>query len=156
MQTIKNSLINCFTKIALNEISKHHGSNVCCILYHGSDILSIECNSVEMVRYIGPFKYICPSVHAEVNAISKLVRPGIKKRIKVNLFVLRASTTGNIGNAIPCKHCLEFLKSDIITKLFNISKITYSINNTTCKTQKIDDITTEHISRGWKHFKLHG
>lgn len=125
-----------FTKITLNEISKHHSSNVCCILYHSSDILSIECNSVKIVRYVCPFKYICPSVHAEVNAISKLVKPGIKKGIKVNLFVLRDSTIGNIGNAIPCKHCLEFLKFDIITILFNISKITYSINNTTCNTQK--------------------
>lgn len=145
---------NCFSKLALNELSKHSGSNVCCIIYHNSDILSIECNSVETIRYIGQFKYICPSVHAEVNAISKLIRPGLKHRTKLNLFILRASKTGNIGNAIPCKHCLEFLKSDIITNLFNINKITYSLGNDIFMTQKLNDITTDHVSRGWRNFTV--
>lgn len=151
---IPDKIKKIFIKTALKEISEHEKSNVCCIIYHNSDILSIGCNSLETVRYIGQFKYLCPSVHAEVNAISRLIKPGIKKRIKLNMFILRASKTGLIGNAIPCKHCLEFLKSDMISNLFAINKITFSCDRSNFITKKMIDISNEHVSRGWLRFKI--
>lgn len=50
-----------------------------------------------------------PSIHAEVDAITKLLTQPTKLPKKVDLLVIRLSKTGVYGSSRPCFHCLKML-----------------------------------------------
>jgi cytidine deaminase len=52
------------------------------------------------------------STHAEVNAYYAYAQQFRKHgKIKyIDYYVIRMSTTGNISNARPCKHCILFMR----------------------------------------------
>ena len=76
------------------------------------------------------------SLHAEANAIRKAAsNRSIKNKTSVDLFVIRVSPTGVIGQSKPCYQCMQ----TIAKTRFRISKIYYSTSS--------GDIACENINQ---------
>jgi deoxycytidylate deaminase len=68
-----------------------------------------------------------PSIHAEHNALTKLIRLNRYRRMidrsdKVDLVVIRFSKSGKLGDSRPCKDCLIRLMNSQI----NINNVYYT------------------------------
>ena len=72
---------------------------------------------------------ICNSIHAERNAINKLPNNKLKKIIKINIIVIRVSSTGIIGMSKPCSKCVRDMSIFPNKKGYTIDKIYYSDEN---------------------------
>lgn len=65
--------------------------------------------------------------HAEYDAITRLPNPRQKKKLtKINLFVMRLSKTGQIGNSMCCLKCLYDIKFKLPIRGYEIDRIYYS------------------------------
>lgn len=66
------------------------------------------------------------STHAEMDVINKLDLHYYKRnRIKLDLYVVRVSKSGNIAESKPCMHCIKtMIKSEL-----NIKNVYYSNSN---------------------------
>jgi deoxycytidylate deaminase len=130
-------------------------SNVCAILYNKSKIISVGWNNPLSHAKVFRSTYNLPSTHAEVDALKKYIFTckSPKRRIKVHIVVLRKNKTGKFVNSKPCKHCIEFMKSQLVSSFINIRNIIY-VEDSEFKETTLNDITNEHVSYGWQHFHL--
>jgi cytidine deaminase len=89
------------------------------------------------------------SYHAEHNAIQKLPNRYSKKLLPINIFVLKTTMTGIIGNSKPCAHCLAVMSSLPIKKGYRISNIFYTNSDGNIEKKKLEDLFKEdlHYSR---------
>lgn len=116
------------------------------ILFKGSKIISKGHN-----HHYPYYHGIC--CHAEMDCLKKMYH---FKNIKwthnsktshfnsYDLLVIRINTNDQLCDSKPCLHCLNILKLSLIP----IRKIYYSSNNGTIICQKIQNISTTHISIG--------
>ena len=128
-------------------------NSLCAILYTNTNILSIGYNNYTPHININGKKLHIPSVHAEICAVKQLIdscKKNTKKRIKVDMVVMRKTFEEEFANSKPCKHCIELLKSDNINRFINLRNITY-FENGKFITESLKFIKNEHITRGWKH-----
>lgn len=80
------------------------------------------------------------SIHAEVNAIRRLVRT--KKRAKgAIVFVARHTKTGRRANARPCANCVE------VMRMMGIKKVAWTTGRQTIEIASIDDVDTDYIPK---------
>lgn len=96
------------------------------------------------------------STHAEINVLQKLSRKMIlyhKKKMVVNLYVIKIDKEGNLKNSKPCKHCcIEMSKN----KKININKIFFSNEFGKIESHYFNSWYKEnlnHISYGWLCFR---
>lgn len=87
-----------------------------------------------------------PGDHAEINAIKKLRRRKIsKKLIGIDLLVVRLNRSGKLSNSKPCGDCISKLKYLPYNVGYYINNIYYSDNNgniikTNIKTLEKDEL----------------
>ena len=66
------------------------------------------------------------SIHAEKSAIDKL--PKTKKKISINILIIRVNSSGKVVNSKPCDQCMKYMKS-ILPKRNYILKNVYWSND---------------------------
>lgn len=82
------------------------------------------------------------SLHSEVNVINKYYKRNLTKdmtKIKKNLFIIKLSKIGIIGNSKPCINCANFIYNNFDN--IKLSKIYYSTQNNTLEELNKKDLT---------------
>lgn len=94
------------------------------------------------------------SVHAEINAMSKLpTLPRNKKPKKVDLMVIRISKTDVYGNSKPCIHCILKLKTELPLKGYILDTVYYTDKAGEIHKSKFTELiedTEPHMTRFYK------
>ena len=88
------------------------------------------------------------SLHSEVNVVNKYYKKSLTKnlmKIKKNLFVIKLSKIGIIGNSKPCIHCANFLYNNFDN--IKLSKIYYST-----KQKNLEELSKKDLKL--KNFKI--
>ena len=91
-----------------------------------------------------------PGIHAECNALSKLMPLKNKKRLEnINLLVIRLSSKNKIQSSKPCINCIEAMKIMPQRKGYKIENIYYSdADGNIVKTNlKTLDSEEKHLSK---------
>lgn len=96
--------------------------------------------------------YVCPTTHAEIDAFNK-IRNWKNVPKKLDLYVIRISKTGIIGDSRPCEHCLRRLMASRI----NIIDCYYSTKDKAIVKEKFknmlgSDLT--YVSSGFMSTRL--
>jgi len=87
----------------------HRGKTVA-----GAKKLSIGTNSNNKFKFM-------PSRHAEMDAISKIIKKKNKPK-ELDMLVIRLTKTGILAESRPCYHCLCFMEKSCV----NIKNVYYS------------------------------
>ncbi len=90
--------------------------------------------------------HLDPSTHAEIDALNKVITWKNRPK-KMDLFVIRVSATGILGESRPCFHCLK----KIMLSGVNIIYVYYSKSDGTIVREKMRDMFNSgivHISFG--------
>jgi len=92
-------------------------------------------------------------IHAETDAISKLLPLRKKKLENIDILVIRISPTNKIQSSKPCYHCIEMMKCYPMKKGYQIQNIYYSntygeIIKTTLRELDNDE---KHISQHYRN-----
>jgi len=91
-----------------------------------------------------------PGIHAECDALSKLMPLKNKKRLEsINILVVRLSSKNKIQSSKPCNNCIEAMKRIPEKKGYKIENVYYSDENgNIIKTNlKILDSEEKHYSK---------
>ena len=76
---------------------------------------------------MGDIKGKTPGIHAECDAILKLMPLKNKKKLEsINLLVIRLSTKNKIQSSKPCSNCIETMKTLPQKKGYKIENLYYS------------------------------
>ena len=127
-------------------------SNMCTILYNKTNIYAIGYNKFMGHVHVFRKKLNVPSIHAEVDAIRKVIYTKVsptKKRVKLSMIVLRKNNNGKFMSSKPCMHCISFMKSKLVNSFINLREITF-YEDDEFKSCSLNELTTDHVSRGWK------
>ena len=117
---------------------------LCAVLYKNKHIYAIGINSTLYRKQTFNNKVYMPSVHAEIDAIIKAYNNYVRihrKPLYCNMVIIRY-----IGCSKPCLNCLKIMKNSSF-QIF-INKVSY-IEDGMLKTEKLSEMTTDHISRGY-------
>lgn len=68
----------------------------------------------------------------------------MRKLKKMDIYVVRVSSSSNICKSDPCKDCLKFIKN------MGIRNIIFSLNDNEILKVKVNEWETEHVSKGRK------
>jgi len=106
-----------------------HYNHVSCVLQGKRKLEKARILSYG-VNKMGDSSGLYPGIHAEQDAIRKLLPLKRKKRlINVNILVIRISGKNKLQSSKPCNICIETMKK-ISPKLgYNIQNVFYSNNN---------------------------
>lgn len=66
---------------------------------------------------------------------------------KLEIVVIRTDNNGNLKNSKPCSHCIKNMK------LFNIKYVYYSTDDGKIIKERVENLTTDHLSGGQKNLK---
>lgn len=119
-------------------------------IYRKNNILAIGFASPITHLKLVNAKSFLPSLHAEMDAFRKFYNSYCrthKKHISANMLVVRFSSYNYYAISKPCINCLKFLSTN--TGSLSIKNISYA-NNESIVTEKLENIKTSHISRGWR------
>jgi cytidine deaminase len=138
------------TRIARNDIG-----DVCVCMSGNKMHLHMAMTYEDSGSYIEPITYgqnmtrDNQSFHAEHNAIQKLPNRYNRKLLPINIFVLKTTLTGIIGNSKPCAHCLAIMSSLPNKKGYRISNVLYTNSEGNIEKKKISELMNEelHYSR---------
>lgn len=127
---------------------------MCAVLYNKSFVHAIGYNN--LIPHVNIFnrKLYCPSTHAEIDAIRKVIdgcRKKSNKKCRLDMVVLRKNVKNEYCSSKPCKHCLMMLQSDFIKQFIHIRNITYYEDGKFI-TEPLNSIETEYVSTGWSHY----
>lgn len=106
------------------------------------------------VNQMGDNEGIFPGIHAECDAISKLIPLKPKKKLEnINILVIRLSTKNKIQSSKPCSNCIDKMIKLPPKKGYKIQNIYYSdcfgdIVRTTLNTLEKEE---RHYSRFYKN-----
>lgn len=111
-------------------------------------------------QYNSPSDSTCSSIHAEANAMKKLLPlPRQKKLKKVDLLVIRVSKNGQYGNSKPCIHCILNLHKNLPDKGYSLRDVYYTDEAGEIVSIRFNELmyeTNHHVSRFYteKKFKI--
>lgn len=93
------------------------------------------------------------SLHSEVHAINKYYKRNLSKnmmKIKKNLFIIKLSKIGIIGNSKPCINCANYIYNNYDN--LKLSKIYYSTKQNILEELSKKDLTSNNfkIAAGFK------
>ena len=101
--------------------------------------------------YYDNIHYGCNSIHAEDMAIDKLPHINCKRRKKINILVIRITSSSNsekykLVNSQPCKNCVEKMS---YIQGYKVKKIYYSNENGEIVCCKLRDLAnkSQHITK---------
>lgn len=120
------------------------------VIYRKNHIIAIGFASPITHLKLVNAKSFLPSLHAEIDAFRKAYNGYCrthKKHISANMLVVRLSTYNYYAISKPCLNCLKFLSTNIGS--LSIKNISYA-DNDAIVTEKLANIKTSHISRGWR------
>jgi tRNA(Arg) A34 adenosine deaminase TadA len=100
-------------------------------------------------HYNDPTNPACSSVHAETNALKKLMPLPRQKKLK----------SGQLGNSKPCIHCILTLAKNLPEKGYSLCKVYYTNEYGDIVCSQFNELlheTNPHVSRFYmeKKFKL--
>jgi cytidine deaminase len=100
---------------------------MCRAFYKGKgDLKKVRILSFGM-NQMGDSKGKTPGIHAECDAILKLMSLKNKKKLEsINLLVIRLSTKNKIQSSKPCGNCIETMKTLPQKKGYKIENVYYS------------------------------
>lgn len=132
-------------------------SNHIAVCFNGK--FSKKVNSLKILSYgTNIYDYSCglKSKHAEVTAINNLPSQSKNKKnpTKINILVLRVSTTGKLGISKPCFHCILNMNS-LPTRGYIIKDILYSNENEEIVKTSLNKIISEGNFHITKYYKTH-
>jgi len=110
------------------------------------------------VNQNGDDKGIVPGIHAECDAINKLIPNKNKKHFKqINIMVIRLSKKNKLQSSKPCAYCIENMKILPQKKGYIIKNIYYSDENENIVKTTIKDLENEdlHYSRFFNRKRAH-
>jgi len=95
----------------------------------------------------------CYSKHAEMDAIRKLKRKHNKKRIvKVNILVIKTTSTRKLGCSFPCLNCLKHIKK--LPEIgYRVKYIYFSTHEGNIDRVKLVSITDNYLYKS-KRFRI--
>ena len=64
---------------------------------------------------------------------------------KLVMYIIRITADGELADSRPCIHCLKMMKNNMI------KKVVYTTFGGEIKIENINDISTQHISCGFRH-----
>jgi cytidine deaminase len=113
-----------------NQIFRHVSAEIiimCRAFYKGKgDLKKVRILSFGM-NQLGDSEGKTPGVHAECNALSKLMPIRRKKKLEsINLLVIRLSGKNKIQCSKPCNNCIQTMKTLPQKKGYKIDNIYYS------------------------------
>ena len=97
-----------------------------------------------------------PGIHAEYNALSKLMPLKNKKKLEpINLLVIRLSTKNKIQSSKPCNNCIEIMKILPCKLGYKLNHIYYSDENGSIIKSNLKSLDTEekHYSKYYRRKK---
>lgn len=126
---------------------------MCAIVFNKSKVLSIGTSlMIPHRKFCGVGRVYVPSVHAEIDALSRLLNDKArlrKKRLNADLFVIsHNSLTSQSSSSKPCKDCIRMMCSGLFSNL-KIRNI-YYFSKGEIKKESLENIDTEFISSGWR------
>ncbi len=150
LQSHMNEMVE--TRLARNETG-----DVCTCTNGGKLHLHMAMTFEDTGSHITPLSYgqnmarDNQSIHAEHNAIQKLKSRDTKRLLPINIFVLKTSMTGVIGNSKPCAHCLDIMCYLPPKKGYRISNIFYTNADGNIEKKKLVDLMNDdlHFSTLW-------
>ena len=121
------------------------------IIYNKHKILSLGIsNPSTYFKILGQKFQICAK-HAEIDAIEKLIfRKRNQTRINCSMIIVRCNADLKFTCSKPCLNCLKVLQSNLIQSLIHFKKIKYFDRNGKIKSEQLNEISTTHMSRGWR------
>lgn len=128
--------------------------------YFSTIIVPFAVKSYGENQYNNTSDSTCSSIHAEANAMRKLLPLRRQKNLKkIDLLVIRVSKNGQFGNSKPCIHCILNLSKNLPEKGYVLQDVYYTDekgNIIAIKFQNLLHETTPHISRFYvqKNFKI--
>jgi cytidine deaminase len=95
------------------------------------------------------------TIHAEHSAINKLKYLEKKKKlVKINILVIKISSTGLISMSKPCNHCINILQLIANKKGYYISNIFFSNNMRKIEKWSYTDLENDpekHVTEFYKN-----
>jgi cytidine deaminase len=99
------------------------------VFYKGNNLLK-KANILSYgVNKMGDTEGLKPGIHAEHDALLKLI-PNKKRKLKnINLLVIRVSGKNKLQSSKPCNNCIQTMRRLSIKKGYKIQNVYYSDNN---------------------------
>jgi cytidine deaminase len=152
-----NSLQSHMENMVNTRLARNKAGDVCTCIAGGKTHLHTAMTYEDTGSHIVPLSYgqnmarDNQSFHAEHNAIMKLRSRDTKKLMSINIFVLKTSMTGIIGNSKPCAHCLDMMLNLPPKKGYRISNILYTNTEGNIEKKKLTELMNDdiHISTLW-------
>lgn len=118
------------------------------ILYNKKKIYAIGYSSSLTHKQLFNNRLYFPSLHAEVDAITK----AYNNYVRINKKILNCDIliTRYVGSSKPCVNCLEVMKNPAFC--IRIRNVSYCEDGQ-LKTEKLSELQTDHVSRGFKYMK---
>jgi cytidine deaminase len=124
---------------------------MCRVFYRGNGLLKKDSIISYGVNKMGDSEGHYRGIHAEHDAINKLVPLRKKKKLRsVNLLVIRLSGKNKLQSSKPCGKCIEMMKTLPVKKGYKIQNIFYS----DCE-GNIVKTTLRKLDREEKHYTKH-
>ena len=102
----------------------------CLVFYKGKGAMKKARILSFGVNQMGDINGNTPGIHAEEDALSKLMPLKYKKRLEpINLLVIRLSSKNKLQSSKPCSNCIKLLSIIPKKKGYKIDNIYYSDEN---------------------------
>ena len=102
---------------------------MCRVFYKGNYPLKKAKVLSYGVNQMGDTEGLKPGIHAEHDALLKLI-PNKKRRLQnINLLVIRLSGKNKLQSSKPCNNCIQTMRKLSIKKGYKIQNVYYSDNN---------------------------
>ena len=127
---------------------------MCRVFYKGKGDLKKARVLSYGVNKMGDSVGLMPGIHAEYDAIAKLIRLRKRKKLKnVNLLVIRLSGKNKLQSSKPCSNCIDAMKILPEKKGYKIQNIYYSDSEGNIVRTTLSNLDNEekHFSKYYKH-----
>jgi tRNA(Arg) A34 adenosine deaminase TadA len=129
-----------FASAALEESQKSPlAYRIGCVAVVSGKVAARGHNHYRTYSKDGFIKNTC-SCHAEIDVLRKCLKQQINK--KINLYVMRTSSNGDVACSAPCIDCFMKMKD------FNIKNIVYIGHDGELKKKNMDTFVSTHVSSG--------
>jgi len=144
------------TVIILYHLASADTIITCRVFYKGNGNLKKARILTFGINQMGDSRGKKPGVHAEYNALSKLMPLKNKKKLEpINLLVIRLSTKNKIQSSKPCNNCIEIMKILPHKLGYKLNHICYSDENGNIIKSNLKSLDTEekHYSKYYRRKK---
>lgn len=128
-------------------------NHVSCIYKGKGDLKKIRVLSYG-VNKMGDSDGLAPGIHAEYDAIKKLIPLRKQKHLEsINLLVIRLSKKNKLQSSKPCAICIDMMKTLPEKKGYKIQNIYYSDSNGDIIKTTLSNLDNEekHVSTSYKY-----